>query len=53
MSNSEHKIINENKNLIICFGGLSLQFWSIIPFEFLNYLSSIYKNIFDLLFFFV
>lgn len=34
---SEYKIIHENKNLIICFGGMSLQFGGILPFEFLRY----------------
>ena len=51
MSKSEYKIINGNKNLIICFGGMALQFGGILPFEFLNYLSSIYKNNCDLIFF--
>jgi hypothetical protein len=51
MSNSEYKIINGNKNLIICFGGMALQFGGILPFEFLNYLNSIYKNNCDLIFF--
>jgi hypothetical protein len=48
---SEYKLINGNKNLIICFGGMALQFGGILPFEFLNYLSSIYKNSCDLIFF--
>jgi predicted esterase YcpF (UPF0227 family) len=51
MSNSEHKIMDKNKNLIICFGGMALQFGGILPFEFLNYLSSIYKNNCDLIFY--
>jgi len=51
MNSSEHKIINGNKNLIICFGGMALQFGLIPPFEFLRYLSSIYMNDCDLLFF--
>ena len=38
MSKSEYKIINGNKNLIVCFGGIALQFGGILPFEFLNYL---------------
>ena len=50
MSKNEYKIINGNKTLIICFGGMALQFGSILPFEFLNYLSSVYKNC-DLIFF--
>lgn len=51
MSKNEYKIINGNKNLLLCFGGLALQFGGILPFEFLNYLSSIYKNNCDLIFF--
>ena len=45
------KIINGNKNLIICVGGMALQFGGIPPFEFLNYLSSNYTNTCDLIFF--
>ena len=51
MSESEYKIINRNKKLIVCFGGMALQFGGILPFEFLNYLSSIYQNDCDLIFF--
>jgi predicted esterase YcpF (UPF0227 family) len=51
MNKNEYKIINGNKNLIICFGGMALKFGGILPFEFLNYLSSIYKNNCDLIFF--
>jgi hypothetical protein len=51
MDKSEYKIINRNKNLIICFGGLALQFGGILPFEFLNYLSSTYTTNVDLVFF--
>lgn len=51
MSKSEYKIMNGNKNLIICFGGMYLQFGGIPPFEFLNYLSSIYTNDCDLIFY--
>jgi hypothetical protein len=51
MSENEYKIINGNKNLIICFGGIALQFVGILPFEFLNYLSSTYKNSCDIIFF--
>ena len=51
MSKSECKIINGNKNLIICFGGLALQFGGILPFEFLTYLSSNYTNSCDLIFY--
>lgn len=48
---SEHKIINGHKTLIVCFGGMALQFGGILPFEFLNYLSSLYSDICDLYFF--
>ena len=51
MSESEYKLINGNKNLIICFGGMALQFGLIPPFEFLKYLSSLYTNKFDLIFY--
>ena len=51
MSESEYKIINGNKILIVCFGGMALKFGGIIPFEFLNYLSSIYLDRCDLYFF--
>lgn len=50
-SESEYKIINGNKNLIICFGGMALQFGGILPFEFLKYLSFNYKNSCDLIFY--
>jgi len=48
---SEYKIIHENKNLIICFGGMSLQFGGILPFEFLKYLSTFYTDSCDLIFY--
>ena len=51
MNENEYKIINKNKHLIICFGGMALQFGGILPFEFLNYLTSLYKNNCDLVFF--
>jgi len=51
MNKNEYKIINGNEILIISFGGLALKFGGILPFEFLNYLSSIYINICDLIFF--
>jgi hypothetical protein len=35
---SELEIINGNKNLICCFGGMALKMGGIPPFEFLNYL---------------
>jgi len=51
MSQSEYKIINGNKNLIICFGGMALLFGGILPFEFLRYLSSQYSDTCDLIFY--
>ena len=49
---SEHKIIkNNSENLIICFGGMGLAMCGILPFEFLNYLSKIYKKNTDLYFY--
>ena len=50
MRNSEYKIFNNNNKLIVCFGGMSLKMGGILPFEFLNYLSSIYIKC-DLLFY--
>jgi hypothetical protein len=51
MNSSEHKIIHGNENVIICFGGMALEFGGILPFEFLKYLSAVYKNKCDLIFF--
>lgn len=51
MCKSEFKIINGNKNVIVCFGGMALKFGGILPFEFLNYLSSVYQSNCDLIFF--
>ena len=51
MSKSEFKIINGNKILIVSFGGMISKFGNILPFEFLNYLSSIYLDSCDLYFF--
>lgn len=49
---SEYKILNNNsENLIICFGGMALKMGGILPFEFLNYLSKIYKKNIDLYFY--
>ena len=48
---SELEIINGNKYLICCFGGIGLKMGGILPFEFLNYLSLIYKDKCDLLFY--
>ena len=42
---------NGNNILICCFGGMALQMDGIPPFEFLNYLSSIYVDRCDLLFY--
>ena len=50
MSESEYKIFNNNNKLIVCFAGMALQFGGILPFEFLNYLSSVYTDC-DLIFF--
>ena len=50
MSESEYKMFNNNNKLIVCFGGMALQMGKILPFEFLNYLRSIYTNV-DLLFY--
>jgi hypothetical protein len=50
-SESEYSIINNNDNLIVCFGGISLKMGGILPFEFLNYLSSIYTDNCDSLFY--
>jgi predicted esterase YcpF (UPF0227 family) len=51
MEKDECKILNNNKNLIVCFGGLKLNMHGILPFEFLRYLSSIYTNSCDLCFY--
>ena len=51
MNKSEHKICNNNKNLIVCFGGMALKFGEILPFEFLNYLSTHYRHTCDLVFY--
>lgn len=52
MSVGEHKILHENnKHLIVCFGGMALQFGGILPFEFLKYLSSLYRDSCDLIFY--
>jgi hypothetical protein len=51
MNQSEYKIINEKENLIVCFGGMALQFGGILPFEFLRYLSTFYTDSCDLIFY--
>ena len=48
---SELTMMNGNKNLICCFGGMSLKMGGIPPFEFVKYLSSVYTNEYDLLFY--
>jgi hypothetical protein len=48
---SEFKIINNNKHLIVCFGGMGLQFGGILPFEFLKHLSQTFKDDCDMLFY--
>jgi predicted esterase len=51
MSKSELEMFYGNKVLIVSFGGMGLQMGGIPPFEFLNYLSKIYKEQCDLLFY--
>lgn len=48
---SELLKFNNCEYLIICFGGMGLKMGQIPPFEFLNYLSSIYKDKVDLAFY--
>jgi hypothetical protein len=48
---SEFKIIKGNKILICCFGGCALKMGGIPPFEFVKYLSSIYPDRCDLIFY--
>ena len=48
---SEIEKINGNKYFIVCFGGIALKMGGIIPFEFVNYVSSIYTNVCDLIFY--
>ena len=48
---SQYKILVNSKKLIICFGGMKLKMYGILPFEFLNYLSKTYENEVDLYFF--
>ena len=48
---SVNKIICGSKNLIICFGGMTLSSLQLPPFEFLTHLSSMYKTNSDLFFF--
>jgi dienelactone hydrolase len=50
MESSVCKITNGRKSLIVCFGGMALQFDGIPPFEFLNYLSQNYTELCDLCF---
>ena len=49
-NSSVHKIMNGSKNLIVCFGGMTLMSIGMLPFEFLNHLSSMYKDKCDLMF---
>lgn len=44
-------IYNDSDILVICFGGMALKFGGILPFEFLNYLTSTYQNKLDMVFF--
>jgi hypothetical protein len=48
---SELNKICGNKILICCFGGMALKMGGILPFEFVRYLSSIYTDVCDLLFY--
>jgi hypothetical protein len=48
---SELKIENGKRHLIVCFGGMAMQFGGILPFEFLTYLRSVYMDKCDLLFY--
>lgn len=48
---SELLKLNNCDHLIICFGGMGLKMGTIPPFEFLNYLNSIYNNKVDLVFY--
>ena len=43
--------IKGNKILICCFGGMAKKMGGILPFEFLNYLTSIYEDVSDLIFY--
>lgn len=43
--------IKGNKILICCFGGMAKKMGGILPFEFLNYLTPIYENTCDLIFY--
>jgi hypothetical protein len=47
----ELKKISGKKILICCFGGMAKKMGEILPFEFLRYLSSIYENECDLIFY--
>jgi len=51
MEKDEYKILNNNNNLIVCFGGMNLCMHGIPPFEFLKYLSFVYTNSCDLYFY--
>lgn len=48
---SELVKLNNSTKLIVCFGGMALKMGGIPPFEFLNYLSNIYTNEYDLIFY--
>ena len=48
---SSLNILNGNKNLICCFGGMLMKMGGILPFEFVKYLSSVYSTEYDLMFF--
>jgi predicted esterase YcpF (UPF0227 family) len=50
-NNSEIAKINGSKYLLVSFGGMAQNIGGIVPFEFLNYLSKVYENQIDLLFY--
>lgn len=51
MSAAELRKLAGNPILICCFGGIGMKMGGILPFEFLNYLSTNYETSCDLLFF--
>jgi hypothetical protein len=50
-SSSEISKLNGSKYLLVSFGGMAQNIGGIIPFEFLKYLSAVYENQIDLLFY--
>jgi predicted esterase YcpF (UPF0227 family) len=55
MEHSNHKselsLLHGSNVLIVCFGGIALQFGGILPFEFLRFLLSTYREKYDYLFY--